>query len=71
MDLGAYLDAARAFDRAFRARWEPVEAAPATEVDEARLAAASRTTTRSSTPATPARCSSRPIRWPWPATWPP
>jgi len=40
MDLGAYLDAARAFDRAFRARWEPVEPAPATEVDQARLAAA-------------------------------
>jgi glutamate/tyrosine decarboxylase-like PLP-dependent enzyme len=40
MDLGAYLDAARAFDRAFRARWEPVSAAPATEVDEAQLAAA-------------------------------
>src|SRR5215218_5817337 len=40
MDLGAYLDAARAFDRAFRARWEPVEAAPATEVDRDRLAAA-------------------------------
>jgi glutamate/tyrosine decarboxylase-like PLP-dependent enzyme len=40
MDLGAYLDAARAFDRAFRARWEPVTAAPATEVDQARLAAA-------------------------------
>ena len=40
MDLGAYLDAARAFDQAFRARWEPVEAAPATEVDRDRLAAA-------------------------------
>jgi glutamate/tyrosine decarboxylase-like PLP-dependent enzyme len=40
MDLGAYLDAARAFDRAFRDRWEPVGAAPATEVDEGRLAAA-------------------------------
>src|SRR5215213_398109 len=40
MDLGAYLDAARAFDRAFRARWEPVEPAPATEVPEDRLAAA-------------------------------
>ena len=40
MDLGAYLDAARAFDRAFRARWEPVTAAPATEVDQDRLAAA-------------------------------
>src|SRR5215218_6357268 len=40
MDLGAYLDAARAFDRAFRSRWEPVEAAPATEVDQDRLAAA-------------------------------
>jgi glutamate/tyrosine decarboxylase-like PLP-dependent enzyme len=40
MDLGAYLDAARAFDQVFRARWEPVEAAPATEVDQDRLAAA-------------------------------
>jgi glutamate/tyrosine decarboxylase-like PLP-dependent enzyme len=40
MDLGAYLDAAHAFDRAFRARWEPVTAAPATEVDQDRLAAA-------------------------------
>ena len=40
MDLGAYLDAARAFDRAFRARWEPAAAAPATEVDPDRLAAA-------------------------------
>ena len=40
MDLGAYLDAARAFDRAFRARWEPVEAVSATEVPEDRLAAA-------------------------------
>jgi glutamate/tyrosine decarboxylase-like PLP-dependent enzyme len=40
MDLGAYLDAARAFDRAFRARWEPVTAAPATEVPRDRLAAA-------------------------------
>jgi glutamate/tyrosine decarboxylase-like PLP-dependent enzyme len=40
MDLGAYLDAARAFDRGFRARWEPVESAPATEVDPDRLAAA-------------------------------
>jgi glutamate/tyrosine decarboxylase-like PLP-dependent enzyme len=38
MDLGAYLDAARAFDRDFRARWEPV--APAAEVDAGRLAAA-------------------------------
>jgi glutamate/tyrosine decarboxylase-like PLP-dependent enzyme len=40
MDRDAYLDAARAFDRAFRARWEPVSVAPATEVDEGRLAAA-------------------------------
>jgi glutamate/tyrosine decarboxylase-like PLP-dependent enzyme len=40
MDLGAYLDAARAFDRAFRGRWEPVAPAPAAEVDQGRLAAA-------------------------------
>ena len=40
MDLGAYLDAARAFDAAFRGRWEPVAAAPAAEVDPERLAAA-------------------------------
>ena len=40
MDLGAYLDAARAFDEGFRARWEPVGPAPASEVDAARLAAA-------------------------------
>ena len=40
MDLGAYLDAARAFDQAFRSRWEPVAAAPAAEVDQGRLAAA-------------------------------
>jgi glutamate/tyrosine decarboxylase-like PLP-dependent enzyme len=40
MDLGAYLDAARAFDASFRARWEPVAAAPATAVDADRLAAA-------------------------------
>jgi hypothetical protein len=40
MDLGAYLDAARAFDQAFRGRWEPVAAAPAAEVDPGRLAAA-------------------------------
>ncbi len=40
MDLGAYLDAARAFDRAFRGRWEPVAPAPATQVDPERLAAA-------------------------------
>ncbi len=40
MDLGAYLDAARAFDGAFRGRWEPVAAAPAAEVDPERLAAA-------------------------------
>ena len=77
MDLGAYLDAARAFDEDFRARWEPVGPAPASEVDAGRLAAAwaeytgaCRTTTRSSIPATPARCSSRPTRWRWPATWP-
>jgi glutamate/tyrosine decarboxylase-like PLP-dependent enzyme len=40
MDLAAYLDAARSFDRSFRARWEPVAAAPAAAVDEQRLAAA-------------------------------
>jgi glutamate/tyrosine decarboxylase-like PLP-dependent enzyme len=40
MDLGAYLDAAHAFDRAFRGRWEPVAPAPATQVDPERLAAA-------------------------------
>jgi glutamate/tyrosine decarboxylase-like PLP-dependent enzyme len=40
MDLSAYLDAARDFDRVFRARWEPVRAAPATEVDDGRAAAA-------------------------------
>jgi glutamate/tyrosine decarboxylase-like PLP-dependent enzyme len=40
MDLGAYLDAARAFDAGFRGRWEPVAAAAAAEVDEGRLAAA-------------------------------
>jgi glutamate/tyrosine decarboxylase-like PLP-dependent enzyme len=40
MDLGAYLEAARAFDQGFRARWEPVTAAPAAEVDADRLAAA-------------------------------
>jgi glutamate/tyrosine decarboxylase-like PLP-dependent enzyme len=40
MDLGAYLDAARAFDEGFRARWEPVGPAPASQVDAARLAAA-------------------------------
>ena len=40
MDLAAYLDAARSFDRSFRARWEPVAAAPAAAVDEGRLAAA-------------------------------
>jgi glutamate/tyrosine decarboxylase-like PLP-dependent enzyme len=40
MDLGAYLDAARAFDERFRARWEPAPAAPAVEVDAQRLAAA-------------------------------
>src|SRR4029453_13064890 len=28
MDLDAYLDAARAFDEGFRARWEPVGPAP-------------------------------------------
>jgi glutamate/tyrosine decarboxylase-like PLP-dependent enzyme len=40
MDLGAYLDAARAFDEGFRARWEPVGPVPASEVDAGRLAAA-------------------------------
>ena len=40
MDLGAYLDAAHAFDERFRARWEPVGPAPAAEVDPGRLAAA-------------------------------
>ena len=40
MDLAAYLDAAQRFDRSFRARWEPVAAAPAAAVDEGRLAAA-------------------------------
>jgi glutamate/tyrosine decarboxylase-like PLP-dependent enzyme len=40
MDLAAYLDAARSFDRSFRARWEPVVAAPAAAVDEGRLAGA-------------------------------
>jgi glutamate/tyrosine decarboxylase-like PLP-dependent enzyme len=40
MDLAAYLDAARSFDRSFRARWEPVAGAPAAAVDEERLAAA-------------------------------
>jgi glutamate/tyrosine decarboxylase-like PLP-dependent enzyme len=40
MDLAAYLDAARSFDRSFRARWEPVAPAPAAAVDEGRLAAA-------------------------------
>jgi glutamate/tyrosine decarboxylase-like PLP-dependent enzyme len=40
MDLGAYLDAARAFDRAFRDRWEPAEPASAAEVPQDRLAAA-------------------------------
>jgi glutamate/tyrosine decarboxylase-like PLP-dependent enzyme len=40
MDLSAYLDAAQRFDRSFRARWEPVAAAPAAAVDEQRLAAA-------------------------------
>jgi glutamate/tyrosine decarboxylase-like PLP-dependent enzyme len=40
MDLGAYLDAARAFDERFRGRWEPVPAAKAAAVDEERLAAA-------------------------------
>ena len=40
MDLGAYLDAARAFDEGFRARWEPVADAPTSEVDAGRLAAA-------------------------------
>jgi glutamate/tyrosine decarboxylase-like PLP-dependent enzyme len=40
MDLGAYLDAARAFDEGFRARWEPAPAAAAAAVDTERLAAA-------------------------------
>ncbi|HEV2872355.1 MAG TPA: aminotransferase class I/II-fold pyridoxal phosphate-dependent enzyme [Actinomycetota bacterium] len=40
MDLGAYLEAARAFDGSFRGRWEPVPAAPAAGVDTERLAAA-------------------------------
>jgi glutamate/tyrosine decarboxylase-like PLP-dependent enzyme len=40
MDLAAYLEAARSFDRSFRARWEPVAAAPAAAVDDGRLAAA-------------------------------
>jgi glutamate/tyrosine decarboxylase-like PLP-dependent enzyme len=40
MDLGAYLDAARAFDDAFRGRWEPLTASVASEVDDGRLAAA-------------------------------
>ena len=40
MDLAAYLDAARSFDRSFRAHWEPVAPAPAAAVDEGRLAAA-------------------------------
>ena len=40
MDLGAYLDAARAFDAGFRSRWEPAPVATASEVDSERLAAA-------------------------------
>ena len=40
MDLGAYLDAARAFDAGFRSRWEPAPVATASEVDGERLAAA-------------------------------
>jgi glutamate/tyrosine decarboxylase-like PLP-dependent enzyme len=40
MDLAAYLDAAGAFDREFRGRWDPVPPAPAARVEEARLAAA-------------------------------
>ena len=40
MDLGAYLDAARAFDEGFRGRWEPVPEAAAAVVDGERLAAA-------------------------------
>jgi glutamate/tyrosine decarboxylase-like PLP-dependent enzyme len=40
MDLGAYLEAARGFDRSFRGRWEPVAAAAAGEVEAGRLAAA-------------------------------
>jgi glutamate/tyrosine decarboxylase-like PLP-dependent enzyme len=39
-DLRAYLDDAAGFAEAFRARWEPYPAAPALEVDDARLAAA-------------------------------
>ena len=71
MDLGAYLDAARAFDQAFRNRWEPVTAAPRVR---GRPRAAGRRlgeefTGRLGTdypffhPATPARCSSRRTRW--------
>ena len=75
MDLGDCLDAARAFDEGFRARWEPVGPAPASEVDAARLAAAwaeytGRLQDDPFSTATPARCSSRPTRWRWPATWP-
>jgi glutamate/tyrosine decarboxylase-like PLP-dependent enzyme len=40
MDLAVYLDAAGAFDRGFRGRWEPVPEAPAARVEEERLAAA-------------------------------
>src|SRR5512132_3841392 len=40
MDLGAYLEAARAFDEGFRGRWEPVPEAAAAAVDDGRLAAA-------------------------------
>ena len=40
MDMGDWLDAARAFDEGFRARWEPVVPAPASEVEPGRLAAA-------------------------------
>jgi glutamate/tyrosine decarboxylase-like PLP-dependent enzyme len=40
MDLAAYLNAAGAFDRGFRGRWETVPPAPASRIDEDRLAAA-------------------------------
>ena len=40
MDLGAYLEAARAFDEGFRGRWERVPEAAAAAVDAGRLAAA-------------------------------
>jgi hypothetical protein len=40
MDLAAYLEAARSFGERFRDRWEAVPAAPASEVEAGRLAAA-------------------------------